>query len=89
MRAALERRLGSKPHTARRLRLRTHAATRATLTLLTHRNIGILTAHQEPLRLRSVQPIMHRLIAATLLLLLTALNVRLIGPLGAISRNLP
>jgi len=32
---------------------------------------------------------MHRLIAATLLLLLTALNVRLIGPLGAISRNLP
>tara|TARA_R110001606_G_scaffold15617_10_gene63919 strand:+ start:413 stop:763 length:351 start_codon:yes stop_codon:yes gene_type:complete len=89
MRATLKRLLRSKPHAARMLRLRTHAATRATLTLLTHRNIGIPTTHQEPLRLRSVQPVMHSRVTTPLHLLLTTLNVRLVSRLSAISRNLP
>jgi hypothetical protein len=71
------------------LRLRTSTRTRATLTLLTQRNIGIPTTHQEPLRLRSIQPIMHSLITTTLHLLLTTLNVRPISRLSTISRNLP
>tara|TARA_R100000808_G_C2151015_1_gene159931 strand:+ start:1011 stop:1301 length:291 start_codon:yes stop_codon:yes gene_type:complete len=68
--------------------LRTSARTRATLRLLTHRNIGILTAHQEPLRLRSVQPVMHSLIAAPLHLLLATLNIGLISPLRPVGSHL-
>jgi hypothetical protein len=72
------------------LRLRTRNAARSKpLTLLTHRNIGVLAAHQETLRLGSVQPVVNSRVTTLLLLLSTALNIGLIGPLGAISRNLP
>tara|TARA_R110000824_G_scaffold116589_1_gene268118 strand:- start:159 stop:407 length:249 start_codon:yes stop_codon:yes gene_type:complete len=68
--------------------LRTIDRTRATLTLLTHRNISIPTAHYKPLRLRSIQPVMHGVVTTPLHLFLTTLNIRLVSRLSAIRRNL-